>query len=131
MEVGDTGLMDLLRQKMAYLNQKQEVHAENIANASTPGYKALEVQPFSFDNALKQASAGMMVTDPRHILPASMSGVNAATVKVRDYEMSPDKNAVDTEQEMMKASQTGVEYQLVTSVYKKLAGMFRIALKGS
>src|ERR1700733_14327509 len=78
METGGTGLMSLLAQKMAYLNQKQSVHAENVANASTPGYKALEVKPFTFDAALKQASAGMMITDPRHITPASLSGVNAA-----------------------------------------------------
>jgi len=131
MESGGTGLMGLLTQKMAYLNQKQSVHAENVANASTPGYKALEVQPFTFDAALKQASAGMMITDPRHITPASMSGVNAATVRVKSYDTSPDKNAVDTEQEVMKVSQTGIEYQLITSVYRKLAGLFRIALKGS
>ena len=131
METNNTGLMSLLAQKMAYLNQKQSVHAENVANASTPGYKAREVMPFTFDSALKQASAGMAVTDPRHIVPASMSGVNAATIRVKDYDTSPDKNSVDAEQEMMKASQTGIEYQLVTSIYRKLAGMFKIALKGS
>ena len=75
----NAGLMDLLVQKMSYLNQKQAVHAENIANANMPGYKAREVAPFSFEGTLRQATVAMNVTDPRHIVPASMSGVNAAT----------------------------------------------------
>ena len=126
-----SNLMGLLAQKMSWLNQKQAVQAENVANASTPGYEALEVAPFAFDTALRQASAGMTVTDPRHIVPASFAGMNARTVKVKNYSASPDHNAVDLEQEMMKVSQTGVEYQAVTSIYHKFAGLFKIALKGN
>ena len=131
MDTSGSNLMGLLTQKMSWLNQKQTVQAENVANASTPGYEALEVSPFSFDTALKQAGAGMMVTDARHILPASMAGMNAGTQKVKTYAASPDHNAVDLEQEMMKVSQTGVEYQMVTSIYHKFAGLFKIALKGT
>ena len=87
--------------------------------------------PFTFDNALKQASGGMMVTDPRHIIPASMTGANAATVKVKSYDTTPDKNSVDPEQETMKSAQTAIEYQLMTAILKKVTGLFRIALKGS
>ena len=128
METTNPGLMDLLVRKMSYLNQKQIVHAENVANANTPGYRAREVGPFSFGDALKQAGVGMAVTDPRHIVPASMAGANAITVKVKK---SLDKSEPDVEQESMKVSQTGAEYQLVTSIYHKIAGLFKIALKGS
>lgn len=123
--------MGLLSARMGYLSQKQSVLAENVANSSTPGYKARDVAEFSFGDALKQAQIGMKVTDSRHIIPASMAGVNAATVKVRDYDASPDGNTVDVEQDMMKVSQTGVDYQLVTSLYRKITGLFKIALKGT
>jgi flagellar basal-body rod protein FlgB len=128
METNNPGLMDLLVRKMSYLNQKQVVHAENVANANTPGYRVREVAPFSFGDALKQAGVGMTVTDPRHIVPASMAGANAITVKTKG---SSDKNALDVEQQSMQVSQTGAEYQLVTSIYHKIAGLFKIALKGS
>jgi flagellar basal-body rod protein FlgB len=131
MATDDAGLVGLLVRKLDYLNQKQKIHAENVANASTPGYRALEIAPFTFDSALKQASANMMVTDPRHIIPASMAGVNAATVRVKSYDSSLDRNSVDPEQEMQKSSQTAMEYNLITSVLKKITGLFRIALKGS
>ncbi len=131
MSENNVGLMDVLIQKMSYLNQKQMVHAENIANASTPGYKARQVAPFTFNDALKQASVGMATTNERHIVPASMSGANAATKIVKSYDSSPDGNAVDVEQESMNSSKTNVEYQMITTVYKKMMSLFRIALKGS
>lgn len=122
------GLMDLLVKKMAYLNQAQTVHAENVANANTPGYQALEVAPFTFDDALKQANVGMTVTDPRHIVPASLSGANSVAVRPKG---SSGKESTDVEMESTKVSQTGIEYQMITSIYHKLAGLFKIALKGS
>lgn len=131
MAATNSELLNLLVQKMAYLNRKQALHAQNIANANTPGYKARELAPFTFNDALKQAGVGMAVTDPRHIVPASMAGTNAASSKVRSYEVSPDKNAVDVEQEALKVSTTGIEYQMVTSIFHKVAGFFKIALKGS
>jgi flagellar basal-body rod protein FlgB len=131
MSTNSAGLTDLLLDKMRYLNQKQAVHAENIANSSTPGYKAREIAPFTFNDAMQQASVGMKVTDPRHIIPASMSGSNGSTKVARVTEKSPDGNAVDTEQETTNSSKTNVEYQLITSIYKKMASFFKLALKGS
>jgi flagellar basal-body rod protein FlgB len=127
----NAGLMDLLIQKMNYLNQKQAVHAENIANSAMPGFKAREVAPFTFGDALRQTQVGMAVTDPRHIVPASMAGNNVATKVVKSYASSPNGNAVDLEQETTKSSKTNIEFQLVTTLYKHVTSMFRIALKGS
>ena len=121
---------DALAQKMAYLNQSQAVHMQNIAGANVPGFQARELAPFTFSHALTQASA-LKVTDPRHIVPASMAGANAATVKVKSYATMPNGNNVDVEQETLKSSRTNVEYQLVTSLYKKFGGLEKIALKGS
>jgi flagellar basal-body rod protein FlgB len=126
-----TGLFDLLTQKMSYLNQKQGVLAENVANVDTPGYKQLELKPFSFGDALKQASAGMAVTDARHIVPASMAGTNARTIRTKDTEELPSGNTVDIEQQMMEVSKTSVDYQKTTALYHKWVGLLKIAIKGS
>jgi flagellar basal-body rod protein FlgB len=121
-------LMDLLVKKMTYLNKAQVVHAENVANANTPGYKALDVAPFTFGDALKQANIAMATTDPRHIIPASLQGANDIAVRPK---MNGPHDAEDVEQESTKVSQTGIQYQLVTSIYHKIAGLFKIALKGN
>ena len=125
------GLLDLLTKKMSYLNQKQAVLAENVANTDTPGYKQLELKPFTFGDALKQAQVGMDVTDPRHIIPASMAGANAQTVKSKDTEENLSGNSVDIEGQMMEVSKTSVDYQTMTAVYHKMIGLFNIAIKGS
>jgi flagellar basal-body rod protein FlgB len=131
MESNSTGLMGLLTQKMSYLNQRQSVLAENVANASTPNYKARDLTPFTFGDALKQASVGIAVTDPHHIVPASMAGVNSKTVKVKGAEVVPTGNSVDMEGQMMEVSKNAVEYQAMTSIYHKMIGLFKIAIKGS
>ncbi|MGB9152306.1 MAG: flagellar basal body rod protein FlgB [Alphaproteobacteria bacterium] len=123
------GLFDLLQQKMSYLNQKQGVLAENVANADTPGYKQLELKPFAA--ALQQASIGMTVTDPRHIVPASMAGVNAKSFASKGTEVSPTGNSVDIEDQMMEVSKTAMDYQSATSMYHKMIGLLKIAIKGS
>jgi len=131
-DLSSSGLMRLLTQKMAYLNQRQSVLAENVANASTPGYQARDLAPFSFSDALHQASAiGMTVTNPKDIVPASMSGVNSKTVKSKSFESLPSGNSVDLEQQMMQVSQTAVDYQATAGLYKQITSWFRIAVKGS
>jgi len=128
----DTNTSDLVSQivnKMRYLNQRQAVLSENVANANTPGYKAKDLAPMSFGNALQQVS--MVTTDPRDILPAGMSGVNAQTTDAKSFETLPSGNSVDLEQQMMQVSETSVNYQLMTSIYHQVTGWFRIAVKGS
>lgn len=127
-----SGLFDLLTQKMSYLNQKQGVLAENVANADTPNYKQLELQPFSFADAMQQANTmGMTVTDPRHIIPAGMAGVNAKTLQSKGTDVTPSGNSVDVEDQMMEISKTAVDYQTMTAIYHKMTGLFKIAIKGS
>lgn len=132
METSNTsGLLGLLTQKMKYDSQRSSVLAENVANVSTPGYKAHDLTPFTFGDAMKQASVGMAVSDPRHIVPANMAGVNAASVKVKSVETLPNGNAVDVEREMAEVSKTSVDYQQQATVYKKIMSMFHTAIKGS
>lgn len=126
-----SGIFDVLAQKMSYLSQKQALLAENVANVDTPGYKQLELKPFSFGQAMKQASGTMMTTDPRHIVPASMAGTNAQSVKSKDTDVLPSGNTVDVEQQMAEVSKTSVDYQTMTSIYHKMTSLFKIAIKGS
>lgn len=121
----------LLAQKMSYLNQKQAALAENVANSDTPGYKAKDLAPFTFSDALKQAGVDMATTDVRHIIPASMAGVNAKTINAKTYETTLSGNSVDLESQMMEVSKTAVEHNMITSLMRKIDKLFNIALKGS
>ena len=121
----------LLAQKMVYLNKRQSILAENVANSDTPGYKAKDLAPFTFGEALKQASIGMATTDARHIGPASMAGADASSVKSKSYAIMSSGNPVDLEAQMMEVSKTAIEHNTITALISKIDQLFNIALKGS
>lgn len=128
MSIASGGILGLMSSKMSYLGQKQAVQAENVANADTPGFKAKEIVPFTFENAMREVQSGMRVTDARHIVPASMAGVNAGTKKAHSFETVPSGNSVDLEQQMMEVSKTTLEYQASASIYQKFMGLMRAAI---
>lgn len=132
MAITDTSLMALMREKLNYLGQKQAVTADNVANANTPGYKAKDLKPFSFADAMKQAgkaeNGGMKITNPNHIVPASMEGVNAGTRKMVSYETLPSGTSVDLEQQMSEVSKTTMDYQGIMAIYKKFSLMLKSAV---
>ena len=80
MNLPDIPLLSMLKTRMAWLNQRQDVLTQNVANADTPGYVAHDLKALDFSAALRQSSSltqsasQMMVTDPRHISIAPTSG---------------------------------------------------------
>jgi flagellar basal body rod protein FlgB len=73
----------------------------------------------------------MATTNSRHILPASMAGTNAQTIKSKDTEVLPSGNTVDIEQQMAEVSRTSMDYQTMAGIYRKMTGLFKIAIKGN
>lgn len=128
MALEDTGLIRLITQKMAYLGQRQAVLGQNVANADTPGFKPKDLKAFSFNDALREAHGAMKITNAKHVLPASIAGVNSATVKMKSYETVPSGNAVDIEQQMLEVSKTSVDYQATTSILQKFHGLWLTVL---
>ncbi|MCL2474041.1 MAG: flagellar basal body rod protein FlgB [Alphaproteobacteria bacterium] len=126
-----SGVFDALSGRMFYLKQKQTVLAENIANSSTPNYKQLELQPMSFESVLQKAGRTMLITNPKHILPASMAGANARTFESKDTVETMSGNTVDIEGQMAEMSKTSMEHQTVAAIYKKLSGLFKLSAKSS
>ncbi len=127
MSFSDSGILRLMSEKMSYLGQKQTVLAQNVANSSTPGYKARQIAPFTFATALKEAGGGLSATNPKHIVPASMAGANSGTNKMRSYETVPSGNSVDLEQQMMEVSSTNMDFQATSSIYHKFMSLLRSA----
>ena len=68
-------------------------------------------------------------TDRAHLehAPSARIGLAAGTTDSR-YETTRDGNAVALEEQMAKATETALEYQLTSKLYRKYLGMMRIAL---
>ena len=62
-----------MRERMTWLNQRQDLLSQNVANADTPGYVAHDLKALDFAQQLRhaagpaQAAGQLMITDPRHI----------------------------------------------------------------
>ena len=63
MTTQNLGLFQALNAKMNYLDQRQKVLAQNIANANTPGYKPKDLNKVDFGAVLKD------ITDSRTLRP--------------------------------------------------------------
>jgi len=123
MDPTDIGLFRLAEQKLAWAGQRQQVLAQNVANASTPGYQARDVAPFA--QILAGTASGLAVTDPGHIQRHPASG---AVHQARPRERAPDGNAVSLEDQLTKVADTASTQELAASIYRKYHAMFRTAL---
>lgn len=130
MDLTQINLFKALNARMHWLNQRQQVLAQNVANADTPGYQARDVAPLDFKALLDKASEPlkMKVTDPAHQGGADrLAGVRITERKQKE-ETSPTGNGVALEEEMMKVADTAQSYDLMTNLLDKSVGMLRIAM---
>lgn len=124
-------LTDMIRVKLAYSAERQQVLAQNIASIDTPGYRALDLKPLDFGNVLAAQSrkVALAVTSDRH-----MNGTNSHaqtfmnTVPRNAFERTPTGSTDVVEEQMMNVSENATEYQKVTNLYKKVSNLFKEAL---
>lgn len=125
MDPTDIGLFRLAEQRLAWVDRRQQVLAQNIANANTPGYAARDVQPF--ERMLSRAAPEMAQTSPLHL--SGGGGPGARTdARLRPHERAPDGNAVSVEEQLTKVADTAGAHELTSGLYRKYMGMFRTVL---
>ncbi len=118
------GLFDLAEKRLAWIDRRQGLLAQNIANANTPGYVAKDLQPFA--ETLSRTLPDLAITNPAHITGTSSAG--RIDPMLRPTERAPDGNAVSIEEQLTKVADTDGAQALVTNLYKKYLGLYRIAL---
>ncbi len=131
MDYSNIRLMSLMKMKMAWDSENQDVLAQNIANADTPGYRAKEIKKIDFEHLAMDEShrLQMRATSPSHIAHSKEETGDFRVQKSRKtYETSPVKNNVVIEEQMASMAKNNTDYQLITNLYKKTAGMFKTAL---
>jgi flagellar basal-body rod protein FlgB len=135
MDLSQIPLFAMLRGRMGYLSQRQQVIAENVANSDTPGYVSRDLKPFSFDaqmRAQNSASAPAM-TQPGHMQPQSSrngaAGSEYKPITSRDSETTLNGNGVQLEDQMLKMADARMNYDAAISFYQKSLGLIRLAAK--
>ena len=132
MDIKNIALFQAMGAKMNYLSTRQGVLAQNIANADTPEYRPRDLTEVDFGAILQDVTGSKKVrmerTEAGHIMP----GGNIDTPDNRKsrvtYEVAPGDNAVIIEEQMIKATQTTMDYNLMTNLMRKNIGMIQTAL---
>ncbi len=132
MDLSRLSLFSFITQRMNWLGERQKLLTENIANADTPGFVSRDLKKFDVA-ATGRVAGGRMelaVSDPAHGA-GTRGAAGFATQKNKPLETTISGNTVSLDQELMKAADTAMDYQLVTNLYRKQLGMLRSVLSRS
>lgn len=130
MDLSSLPLFQRLGERIGWLNARQKVLAQNIANADTPGYVPNDVVPMDFGDHLKRLAAVQPArTDPKHLAGTAPDAgpVDQKRTK-KQYETAPAGNSVVLEEQMMKLSQTQMDYSTVINLYRKHVDLIKTAI---
>jgi flagellar basal-body rod protein FlgB len=135
MNLTSVPLLDVLQKRMSWLSARQSVLSQNVANADSPGYSAVDLKPVDFEKVLQQSTqpaafqGGLVVTDPHHIAVApDGTAAGFQTESGGDGDVDQTGNSVSAEEEMMKVADTQAQYQAATDIYAKSISMMRTAI---
>jgi flagellar basal-body rod protein FlgB len=130
MNLPDVPLLSMLRERMTWLHQRQDLLSQNVANADTPGYVARDLKPLDFEKAMQDSGSGssLMTTNARHIGISMSHSTSFDDVAAPDTEASPNGNAVSLEMEMIKVSDTQAQFQAAANLYAKAMTLMKTAI---
>ncbi len=128
MDLPEMPLFSMLRERMSWLHQRQDVLSQNVANADTPGYIARDLKPLDFEQALRHSGGAIATTDPRHIAISSSHDSSFEERQSPSQEYGAGGTAVSLEQEMIKVSDNQAQFQAAANLYAKAMNMMRTAI---
>jgi flagellar basal-body rod protein FlgB len=137
MSTQNLGLLNGIHSKMGFLNMRQQVYSQNVANADTPGFRPKDFKAPDFSRVMgkvgddSKLSVSLASTSSGH-LGTPNGTANLREVRAKEvYEASPDENGVILEEQIFKASKNAMDYQAMTNIYRRNVGMIRMAVVGN
>jgi flagellar basal-body rod protein FlgB len=129
MPISGLPILDMLRTKMQWHQERQRLLAENIANADTPHFRPNDLTPPNFDRSAPAVRAvALQRTNAAHVTTSMGGGSGAFESKRGGAETRPGGNAVSLEDEMLKVAQNQMDYQAAASLYAKSLGLVKTAI---
>ena len=122
-------VFSIASQQAQWLAERQTTVASNIANAATPGYKAVDVVPFSA--VLQNRQNGLRVTNPKHLNISGSTGSAPIAVRLDSMgEISHSGNSVSIDHELVKGAEIARAYSLNTNVVKSFHRFLLMSVRG-
>jgi flagellar basal-body rod protein FlgB len=129
----EISLMSALRSRMGWLSDRQKVVSQNVANASTPGYKPKDLAAQDFASMVKGQNAPMIPTirldDGTPLTMPDATSHGSKEITKLDSETTMDGNSVVLEEQMLKMSESRQDFEAAVGFYEKSMNMIRMASK--
>jgi flagellar basal-body rod protein FlgB len=151
MDLNNFAVFGLIRKRMGWLTDRQTVLAQNLANADTPNYSAKDLSEPDFKRVLEAygigankpagglaaarsgASAGgsvkLATTNPGHIRPPTPSARVSPLNAKGGNERAPSGNDVSVEDQVSKVTETQMDYQMTTNLYRKHLALIKSVVR--
>jgi flagellar basal-body rod protein FlgB len=127
MDPTKTGPIALSEQRLRWLEARQRVLAQNIANADTPNYRPSDMQPFRKVLSAKLTEKQMVATNANHLQGTRHQ--DGRTLKERiSATRDPSGNAVSLEREALRVADTDSAHATALAVRRRYMSMFMTAL---
>ena len=120
-------LLQLASQQTQWLSARQRTIAANIANANTPGYLSMDVQPFT--DVLDKTQIAMVSTNGAHIVPDGNDFTATRSAETDSWETTYSGNSVSLEQEMMKEGDINRTFTLNANIKRAFHQMLMLSVK--
>jgi flagellar basal-body rod protein FlgB len=134
MGLDDIPLFSMLKGRLSYLNQRQQVIAQNVANADTPGYTPHDLKPFTVSE--DRGPTAPLALSPSQTSAAHLSGTLPTAAagqwkpeEAPDSETTANGNKVVLEDEMMKMQDARLNYETALGLYQKSLSLIQLAIK--
>lgn len=121
-------LFQLAAQQSRWLGVRQSAVAGNVANANTPGYGTVDVEPFA--KVLDNTAASLTTTQAGHLRGRTTESGFALRQEDSGKSMLPSENSVVLETEMLKAGEIRRQFELNTAIVKAFHRMIMLSSKG-
>ncbi|MBN8529336.1 MAG: flagellar basal body rod protein FlgB [Caulobacterales bacterium] len=131
MGVVDLPLLNQIKGRLGWLDERQRVIAQNVANSDTPGYVARDLTaPKDFAAAMRGQGGPLQMarTSAAHIAPAGPVA-RYQTNDAPDSETTLDGNSVVVEEQMLKMAESRMAYDAAIGFYQKSLQMIRMAAR--
>jgi flagellar basal-body rod protein FlgB len=131
MAINDFPVLSALRTKMQWHQERQRVLSENVSNSDTPNFRPRDLVDLKFNgNGTPADSVGQLAiarTSSVHISGGS-GGETFAQDGKAGFQTRPAGNAVNLEDQMLKASANQMDYAAVTTLYSKSLHLLKVAV---
>ncbi len=133
--LGNTSLPALER-SMQFMSARQKLLAGNIANAETPGFRPVDVNPRAFQQALQQAldedrvdTQGSLQFDPSAPIAFTEAGTELKPEILADNIMFHDGNDRSMERLMQRLSENVYAFRIASQLLRNQFELVNAAIR--